>query len=38
MYFPTESTILIGVIGGVGLIASLVTLIAVFKRNQAAKW
>ena len=38
MFYPSETTILLAVIGSVGLIASLVTLVTVFRRNQAAKW
>jgi hypothetical protein len=36
--YPTESTILLGVIGSVGVIASLVTVLFAFKRNRAHKY
>ena len=35
---PTESTILLGVVGSVGVIASLVTVLFAFRRNRAHKY
>lgn len=38
MTYPTETTILLGVIGSIGVIASLVTVLFAFKRNKAHKY
>ena len=36
--YPTESTILYGVIGSFGIIASLVIVLFAFRRNRAHKY
>lgn len=37
-YVPTESTILYGIVGSVGIIASLVIVMFAFRRNRAHKY
>ena len=37
MFYPTETTILLGVIGTIGVIGTGIVLLAAFTRNQAYK-
>ena len=36
--FPTESTILYGIVGSIGVIASMVIVVFAFRRNRAHKY